>query len=177
MTDDELCRRCGERPGRERFYTPNGTGQQSKVNVKKTVGCDPCWEEFIRHRTTSQGALERPKITPLTFTDETTRVRSGWWPDWSGWYGTALRLTRDSWELLRGTWNERTLRPIARAWQVGARAPVPALMTWVAGLGAVWTGSGWEDGTSGLGLIACGFGAGQALRWALEGARWPWQRH
>jgi len=49
----ELCRRCGVKPGTERFYTPNPkqpypalAGMQVKFSLKRTVGCDTCWAEF-----------------------------------------------------------------------------------------------------------------------------------
>lgn len=53
-----LCRRCGQRPGRERYYKPGNPGEVSyslagvtpKVSVKQTVGCDTCWLEFVALR-------------------------------------------------------------------------------------------------------------------------------
>jgi hypothetical protein len=54
----ELCRRCGQRPGRERWYVPGEPGQVSfslagvtpKLSTRRTVGCDPCWQEFLELR-------------------------------------------------------------------------------------------------------------------------------
>lgn len=45
------CRRCGVRPGRTRYYSPNPgrhslAGVQLKVSAKQTVGCDECWGAF-----------------------------------------------------------------------------------------------------------------------------------
>lgn len=56
MTDDtELCHRCYVRPGTERFYYDGHpfslAGVQPKLSVKRTVGCDPCWDEFSAYVT------------------------------------------------------------------------------------------------------------------------------
>jgi len=50
---DELCHRCGERPGTERFYVVDATGTALagvtlKFSVRRTVGCEQCWNEFVR---------------------------------------------------------------------------------------------------------------------------------
>lgn len=46
----ELCHRCHERPGTERFYVPtmrfSVSGAQLKFSAVRTIGCDQCWSEF-----------------------------------------------------------------------------------------------------------------------------------
>lgn len=47
----ETCRRCGRREGRPRFYVPGPfslAGVQEKYSMKLTIGCQRCWEEFVK---------------------------------------------------------------------------------------------------------------------------------
>lgn len=66
MTDEtELCHRCHVRPGKERFYLPNGmrfslAGAQMKLSMKRTAACDECWEPFVEY----QRALNAGEIEP-----------------------------------------------------------------------------------------------------------------
>lgn len=73
-----LCRWCGTRPGRERFYAPSDPnepdairfslpGQQTKFSTKRTIGCDLCWADFtaLRERATREEVLtERAQRGP-----------------------------------------------------------------------------------------------------------------
>lgn len=49
---EHLCHRCGKRAGTRRFYTPSPNyslaGYQVKASVLETIGCDECWQSFMK---------------------------------------------------------------------------------------------------------------------------------
>lgn len=167
----ELCRRCGTRPGRERFYVPGepGTigfslaGAQTKVSTRRTVGCEPCWQGFLEQRGVPARSCCGLRHEGATCPDglvmccgcfeRVPRSQLHALPD-----GTVEDVCDVCAALERTTARVRTGPPEWVVW----------LGLWLLGCALVVLGGGWQGFLAGVGLLVSGAGMGLLVRYLIE---------
>lgn len=166
-----LCRRCGERPGRERYYQP---GQPGEVSVKQTVGCDECWARFVDLRREAgypepngssetevvEAELVPGALVPVTYLGSPPpgyREYGDPWPPPSGrWWRVKLAVQR-GWD-----WVTALLHwAVHEEWAVWT-------VVWLVGLALIVVGGGFDGVVAAVGLVATGVGGGLFIRWLWE---------
>lgn len=170
--DVELCRRCGLRPGRERWYVPGepGTigfslaGATTKVSAKRTVGCDECWQEFLELRDVPVRSCCGQRHEGAECPDGLVMC-----------CGCFERVPRSRLHALPDGTIEDVCARCAEHEVVALRVRPSAPPEWVVWL-AVWLlgailvvlGGGWQGILAGVGLMVSGAGMGLLVRWLIE---------
>lgn len=183
MSDTELCRRCGERPGTERWYVPGEpgaigfslAGAGTKFSMKRTVGCEPCWQGFLESRgvpvrvccglrhegvacpddlVMCQLCFERVPLDQLRVVADGIRG------------ATVVENVCQKCAAQDGVSfsGEVHLTPFWRSLPTW----VPWLALWLLGAVLVVLGGGWQGVTAGVGLLLSGAGMGLLVRHLVE---------